>query len=130
MHAIKWSVLQFVIIRPLGSLVGIICEAADVFCESEGMDLHYAYGYINIITLISMMYVPSCLFILVLIHPRIAMYGLIVFFLVVKSNIEERKPLKKFISVKFIVFVPTLQSFVLSFLKRKDIIKGVLFHTL
>ncbi|KAF9012217.1 DUF300-domain-containing protein [Hymenopellis radicata] len=108
-HAVKWSVLQFVIIRPLGSLVGIICEAADVFCESEGMDLHYAYVYINIITVISMIF---------------AMYGLLLFFLLVKNEIEERKPLKKFLSVKFIVIVPTLQSLILSFLKSKDIIKA------
>lgn len=55
MHAIRWSVLQFVIIRPLSSIIGMICEAYNVYCKSEGMDVHYANAYIKVIGIISTM---------------------------------------------------------------------------
>lgn len=31
-HLLKWSVLQYVIFRPLLSIIGIICEVYDVLC--------------------------------------------------------------------------------------------------
>ena len=53
MYTVKWSVLQYVIIRPLGSIVGIICEKFNVLCHSEGYNWRYASVYIEVIVFIS-----------------------------------------------------------------------------
>jgi hypothetical protein len=82
MYTLKWSVLQYVIIRPrklflctfpdfmptpsslawnafdtplcaVLSIVGIICEAYGVLCYSAGHDFHFAAVYISIIDFIS-----------------------------------------------------------------------------
>ena len=47
MYTLKWSVLQYVIVRPLASIAGIICEAYGVLCEAAGFDYHWANVYIG-----------------------------------------------------------------------------------
>ena len=53
MYTVKWSVLQYIIIRPLVSLAGIVCEKYNVLCESEGFDYRYADVYLEVIDFVS-----------------------------------------------------------------------------
>ena len=62
MYTVKWSVLQYVIIRPLVSIAGIVCEKYKVLCESEGFDFRYANVYLEIVDFISIRCVRACYF--------------------------------------------------------------------
>ena len=54
MYTLKWSVLQYVIIRPSVSVAGIICEHYGVLCESGSFsDYRYANVYLQCIDFIS-----------------------------------------------------------------------------
>ena len=45
MYTVKWSVLQYAIVRPLVSIAGIICEAFGVLCE-QTYSPHFAEVYL------------------------------------------------------------------------------------
>jgi len=53
MYAVKWSVLQYVVVRPLVSIVGIICQALSILCESEGFNAHFASVYLEAVDFVS-----------------------------------------------------------------------------
>lgn len=67
MYTVKWSVLQYIIIRPLVTVIGCICQAYNVYCESEGFDWHYANAYLEVVDFISISWVTfSCLYLLLI----------------------------------------------------------------
>ncbi|KAG7439476.1 DUF300-domain-containing protein [Guyanagaster necrorhizus] len=106
MYTVKWSVLQYVIIRPLCSIVGIVCEKYNVLCESEGFDFHYANAYMEIVDFFSI---------------SISLYGLLLFYGLTKEELAGRRPLAKFLCIKLIVMLPWYQSFVFSWLEGRVI---------
>ncbi|KAL0956584.1 hypothetical protein HGRIS_002722 [Hohenbuehelia grisea] len=106
MYTVKWSVLQYVIIRPLVSIIGIICQAKGILCESEGFSVHYAKVYLESIDFVSI---------------SIALYGLLLFYSLTKQELEGRRPLAKFLSIKLIVMFTFYQSFVFSALEGRVI---------
>ncbi|KDR75855.1 hypothetical protein GALMADRAFT_97799 [Galerina marginata CBS 339.88] len=106
MHAVKWSVLQYVIVRPSVSLAGIICQALGVLCESQGFDVHFASVYLEAIDFVSISF---------------ALYGLLVFYGLTKDQLQGKKPLAKFLCIKLIVMVTWYQSFVFSALQNRVI---------
>lgn len=106
MYTLKWSVLQYVIVRPLASIAGIICEAYGVLCESAGFDYHWANVYIEAIDFVSITF---------------ALYGLIVFYGLTKEELVGRRPLAKFLSIKLIVMFTFYQSFVFSAMEGRVI---------
>jgi Organic solute transporter Ostalpha len=56
--------MQYVIIRPAVSVVGIITNALGVYCESGGYNPHFAYVYLTGVDFISITSVgqsDSCL---------------------------------------------------------------------
>ncbi|KAL0948350.1 hypothetical protein HGRIS_010936 [Hohenbuehelia grisea] len=95
-----------VIIRPVASIVGIICEKYDVLCESEGFNFHFANVYLEAIDFISI---------------SIALYGLFLFYALVKDELVGRRPLAKFLAIKLIVMATFYQAFVFKFLEGKVI---------
>ncbi|KDQ26226.1 hypothetical protein PLEOSDRAFT_1067086 [Pleurotus ostreatus PC15] len=102
MYTVKWSVLQYVIIRPACSVAGIICEKMGVLCEAEGFDPRYARVYIEAINFVSI---------------SIALYGLLLFYDLMKDELHGRRPLAKFLSIKLIVMFTFYQSFVFTALE-------------
>ncbi|KAK0421926.1 DUF300-domain-containing protein [Armillaria borealis] len=106
MYTVKWSVLQYVIIRPLCSIVGVVCEKYNVLCESEGFDFHYANAYLEIVDFISI---------------SVALYGLLVFYGLTKEELVGRRPLAKFLCIKLIVMLPWYQEFIFSWLEGRAI---------
>lgn len=106
MYTVKWSVLQYVIILPACSIAGVICQAFNVLCQSEGYSIYYASVYLDVINFISI---------------SIALYGLILFYALTKEELAGRRPLAKFLSIKLIVMFTFYQSFVISWLEGRVI---------
>ncbi|PPQ67258.1 hypothetical protein CVT25_005842 [Psilocybe cyanescens] len=113
MHAIKWSVLQYVIVRPAVSVIGMICQAKGILCESEGFNTHFANVYLEAIDFASI---------------SIALYGLLLFYALTKEDLVGKKPLAKFLCIKLIVMFTWYQSFVFSALQNR-VIHGTEFWT-
>ncbi|KZW01476.1 DUF300-domain-containing protein [Exidia glandulosa HHB12029] len=113
MYTVKWSVMQYVIIRPLASIAGIICEAFDILCV-ESYSPHFAEVYLAAIDFV-------CI--------SIALYGLWVFYSLTKEELDGRRPFAKFLCIKLIVFFTFYQSFVFSVLQNYNIIHETEFWT-
>ncbi|KZT32287.1 DUF300-domain-containing protein [Sistotremastrum suecicum HHB10207 ss-3] len=114
MYTIKWAVLQYVIVRPLVSLAGIITNAEGLYCESGGYNIHFAYAYLEGVDFISI---------------SITLYGLIVFYALTREELKGRRPLAKFIAIKLIIFFTFYQSFVFSVLEKTGKIKATTYWT-
>ncbi|KAJ7250701.1 DUF300-domain-containing protein [Mycena rebaudengoi] len=106
MYTVKWSVLQYVIIRPAVSVAGIICEKYEILCESQGYNPHFASVYLSSVDFISI---------------TIALYGLLVFFGLTKDELAGRRPLAKFMCIKLIVMFTFYQTFVFSMMEGRII---------
>ncbi|KAF8906499.1 organic solute transporter Ostalpha-domain-containing protein [Gymnopilus junonius] len=113
MYAVKWSVLQYVIVRPAVSLVGIICQALGVLCESQGFDAHFANVYLEAVDFVSI---------------SVALYGLLIFYGLTRDDLKGKKPLAKFLCIKLIVMFTWYQSFIFSALQGR-VIHGTEFWT-
>ncbi|KAI0259472.1 DUF300-domain-containing protein [Gloeopeniophorella convolvens] len=113
MYTLKWSVMQYVVIRPTISVVGIICQHYNVLCSSGPYSVHFAEVYLDSIDFISI---------------SVALYGLILFYGLTKDELVGRRPLAKFLSIKLIVMFTFYQSFVFDALKGR-VIKGTEFWT-
>ncbi|PCH39036.1 DUF300-domain-containing protein [Wolfiporia cocos MD-104 SS10] len=106
MYTLKWSVLQYVIIRPVLSIVGIICQAKGVLCESGPWSFKTANAYIEVIDGISITF---------------ALYGLIIFYGLTKDELKGKRPLAKFLSIKLIVMFTFYQGLVFDALEGRVI---------
>ncbi|KAF8633265.1 hypothetical protein AX17_004441 [Amanita inopinata Kibby_2008] len=106
MHAVKWSVLQYVFIRPTVTFIGIICQAAGVLCESQAYSARYASVYLDAIDFVSI---------------SIALYGLLLFYNLTKEDLRGRRPLAKFLAIKLLVFFTFYQNFLFDVLQVRVI---------
>ncbi|MCO5596100.1 hypothetical protein L7F22_050160 [Adiantum nelumboides] len=97
---LKWSVVQYCIIRPAISIAGIVTEYYEVYCPSS---LSYKYAYV---------YLTSIDFAAI----SIALYGLIVLYTLVKDDLKGRRPLAKFATIKLGIFLIFYQGFIFSLL--------------
>ncbi|TFY60687.1 hypothetical protein EVG20_g7331 [Dentipellis fragilis] len=133
MYTIKWSVMQYVIIRPAVSIAGIICEKYKVLCESGSYNVHFAAVYLDFVDFFSIRsvlpYSTPVPRVDTSMEPRsIALYGLLLFYGLMKDELKGRRPLAKFLSIKLIVFFTFYQSFVFNFLKG-NVIHGTQYWT-
>lgn len=87
-HNCKHGILQYTIIRPLTTIISIICELNGVYGESQ-FKLSYAYPYLTLINNVS---------------QTLAMYCLILFYRGVYDELKPMKPLPKFLCIKAVVF--------------------------
>ncbi|EPS95737.1 hypothetical protein FOMPIDRAFT_1025649 [Fomitopsis schrenkii] len=105
-YTLKWSVLQYVIIRPAISITGIICQAYGVLCESGPWSFKTANSYLEVVDGVSI---------------TIALYGLIVFYALTKEELQGKRPLAKFLSIKLIVMFTFYQGLVFDALEGRVI---------
>jgi Organic solute transporter Ostalpha len=87
-HNCKHGILQYTIIRPLTTIVAIICELSGVYGESQ-FKFSVAYPYIAFINNISQFS---------------AMYCLVLFYRANYDELRAMKPLPKFLCIKAVVF--------------------------
>ncbi|GAA6010174.1 hypothetical protein JCM11491_005376 [Sporobolomyces phaffii] len=113
LHALKWSVLQYSLLRPLISVIEIICQAYDKLCPTH-YSVYFAEVYLDAVDFVSI---------------SVALYGLIVFYALVKEQLAGKKPLAKFLCIKFVVMVLFYQAFIFSVLQSHGVIKATEFWT-
>ncbi|KZT29990.1 DUF300-domain-containing protein, partial [Neolentinus lepideus HHB14362 ss-1] len=88
MYTVKWSVLQYVVVRPAVSVAGIICEYYGVLCPSGPYSIYYAEVYLEAVDFVSI---------------TVALYGLLIFYGLTHDELAGRRPLAKFLAIKLIV---------------------------
>ncbi|ORX35039.1 organic solute transporter Ostalpha-domain-containing protein [Kockovaella imperatae] len=113
MHVLTFSVLQYVVIRPAITIAGIICLYYNVLCTGH-YSVHFAAVYLDAIDFASI---------------SIALYGLIVFYVLCKDELKGRRPLAKFLAIKLIVFFVFYQGFIFTVLQHYNVIKATRFWT-
>ncbi|KAF8305100.1 DUF300-domain-containing protein [Clavulina sp. PMI_390] len=109
LQLMKWGILQYCVIRPLGSIISVILEAANLYCEASWSPI---WAHVWIVTIVS-------------ISVTIAMYCLLQLYLVISKDIAVHRPLLQFISVKAVVFLTFWQSGILSALAMINVVKDV-----
>ena len=100
MHRCKHGILQYVIVRPLTTLLAVFSQFFEVYGEGE-YDLQKTYVYLLIINNISQI---------------TAMYCLVIFYTGYKMELSGIKPLPKFLCIKLVVFFSFFQSVLISFI--------------
>lgn len=98
MHRCKHGILQYVIIRPITTLLAVFSQIFGVYGEGE-YDLSKTYVYLLIINNVSQI---------------MAMYCLVIFYTGYKMELSSIKPLAKFLCIKLVVFFSFFQSVVIS----------------
>ncbi len=88
------GVLQYAMIHPCTSVVEALLEMAQVLC-SDNMSITRPMFWLTTIEMISV---------------SIAMYYLVLFYLIVKDDVVKYKPIRKFFAVKFVLFFSFWQS--------------------
>jgi len=90
----KRLTLQYVVIRPVMTIVIIILQSVSQYCNGNYSPLH-GYVWITIVNFISV---------------TVAMYALVLFYSVARDEIAKYKPIPKFASVKFVIMLCFWQS--------------------
>nr|CUU00198.1 hypothetical transcript [Hymenolepis microstoma] len=105
----RHGVLQYTVIRPITTIVALICEMSKVY-EETNFSPKYAYLYLTIINNISQIW---------------ALYCLVLFYQCTRAELKEMKPISKFVCVKFVVFMSFWQSVLISILAATGVIRRV-----
>lgn len=92
----KRLTLQYVVIRPLMTIISVILQSQGEFCPGNYSPLH-GYFYVSVVNFFSV---------------TIAMYALVQFYSVSKHEIAKYRPILKFLSVKFVIFLSFWQSII------------------
>lgn len=100
MHRCKHGILQYVIARPLTTLLAVLSQLFNVYGEGE-YDLGKTYVYLLVFNNISQV---------------TAMYCLVIFYTGYKMELSGIKPLAKFLCIKLVVFFSFFQSVLISFI--------------
>ncbi|XP_061163938.1 transmembrane protein 184C-like [Saccostrea echinata] len=90
----KHGALQYTIVRPVTTIIALICQLNDVYNEGD-FDFKSAWSYLVIINNISQIW---------------AMYCLVLFYKAMKEELAPINPVPKFLCVKFVVFFSFWQS--------------------
>ena len=101
-HTVKWSVMQYVVIRPLISIAGIVCEVFEVLCE-ESYSPKFAYVYLSgSVAWCTRLGTNSSLLAVATDFASIsvALYGLWLFYSLCKEELEDKRPFAKFLLFK------------------------------
>ncbi|TPX43741.1 hypothetical protein SeMB42_g04610 [Synchytrium endobioticum] len=101
-------VLQYVIVRPLMTILALVLQTFEVLCPNSSSPAHGAF-WISGTNLISV---------------SIAMYGLLEFYIVIHHDIAEHNPFYKILAVKLVVFFSFWQSIVLSILEALGLLSA------
>lgn len=97
-----------------------------MLCEADGYSFKHAAIYIEIVNFVSITFVllgPSCTRKSAT-DPQhsIALYGLLVFYGLMKEELVRRRPMAKFLSIKLIVMFTFYQTFVVSLMSCEGLL--------
>ncbi|XP_053316683.1 transmembrane protein 184C [Spea bombifrons] len=102
----KLGVLQYTVVRPVTTIIALICQLAGVYGEGE-FSVKNAWTYLVIINNASQLF---------------AMYCLVLFYKVLKEELNPIQPVGKFLCVKMVVFVSFWQAVLIALLVKIGII--------
>ncbi|KAM8939897.1 transmembrane protein 184C [Pelodytes ibericus] len=102
----KLGVLQYTVVRPVTTIIALICQLAGVYGEGD-FSLKNAWTYLVIINNASQLF---------------AMYCLVLFYKVLKEELNPIQPVGKFLCVKMVVFVSFWQAVFIALLVKAGII--------
>ncbi|XP_031623210.1 transmembrane protein 184C [Contarinia nasturtii] len=108
-HNCKHGVLQYVVIRPILTIISVISEWNGVYGDGV-FSQDVAFPYVVLINNISQMS---------------AMYCLVLFYKATKDELKPMKPLPKFLCIKAVVFFTFVQSVIIDFLVYFGFIKDI-----
>lgn len=94
----KRLTLQYVVIRPAMTILAIILHTARSYCPGNYSPFR-GYIYVTAVNFCSV---------------TVAMYALVLFYSFAKEDIAKYKPIPKFLSVKFVIFMSFWQSIIVS----------------
>ncbi|KAH7313880.1 organic solute transporter Ostalpha-domain-containing protein [Stachybotrys elegans] len=104
LNIVSLAILQFVVVKFFGALAKIITESRDVYC-AESNSTQHASIWIGIVEMASLV---------------VAMLYLLQFYDEIKEPLKEHNPLLKVLSIKAVVFLFYLQSFIFARLTAED----------
>jgi len=110
---LKYGILQYVVIRPMSTVVAIILQLHGLYCP-DNWSPQRGHVYLTIVNFISL---------------NIAMYSLFAFYSAMKDDLRPKKPLLKFICVKVIIFLTFWQGAVISVLAHFGVIHATEYWT-
>lgn len=87
-HNCKHGILQYTLVRPLTTVISMICELCGVYGESD-FSSNVAFPYIIAINNLSQF---------------VAMYCLVLFYRANREELKPMKPIGKFLCIKAVVF--------------------------
>ncbi|KAL4807761.1 organic solute transporter Ostalpha-domain-containing protein [Aspergillus unguis] len=102
------GVFQYCLLRVLMTIVAVVTQKFDLYCESS---LNPAFSHIWVLAI-------EC------VAVTIAMYCLIQFYIQIKDEISEHRPFLKITSIKLVIFLSFWQTSVISFLFSAGAIKA------
>ncbi|XP_048453996.1 transmembrane protein 184C isoform X2 [Rhincodon typus] len=102
----KLGVLQYTVVRPFTTIIALICELVGVYDEGN-FSFRNAWTYLVIINNLSQIF---------------AMYCLVLFYKVLRNELNPIQPVGKFLCVKLVVFVSFWQAALIAVLVKVGII--------
>ncbi|XP_077333129.1 transmembrane protein 184C [Lithobates pipiens] len=102
----KLGVLQYTVVRPVTTIIALICQLSGIYGEGD-FSLKNAWTYLVIINNASQVF---------------AMYCLVLFYIVLKDELNPIHPVGKFLCVKLVVFVSFWQAVLIALMVKVGII--------
>ncbi|OCT97023.1 transmembrane protein 184C-like [Xenopus laevis] len=104
----KLGVLQYTVVRPVTTVIALICQLTGVYGEGD-FSVKNAWTYLVIINNVSQLF---------------AMYCLVLFYKVLKEELNPIQPVGKFLCVKMVVFVSFWQAVFIAILVKAGVISN------
>lgn len=98
----KLGVLQYTVVRPVTTIIALICQLTGIYGEGD-FSLKNAWTYLVIINNASQLF---------------AMYCLVLFYKVLKEELNPIQPVGKFLCVKMVVFVSFWQAVLIALMVK------------
>nr|XP_013807014.1 PREDICTED: transmembrane protein 184C [Apteryx mantelli mantelli] len=102
----KLGVLQYTVVRPFTTIIALICELVGVYDEGN-FSFNNAWTYLVILNNMSQLF---------------AMYCLVLFYKVLREELNPIQPVGKFLCVKMVVFVSFWQAVLIALLVKIGVI--------
>ncbi|KAI5259381.1 DUF300-domain-containing protein [Aureobasidium subglaciale] len=103
-NVVWFSVFQYALVRVLFTIVSVVSEALDRYCEAS---LHPAFAHIWVMVIEGA-------------SVTVAMFMLVQFYLQLKVDLAEHRPFLKVLCIKLVIFFSFWQSLVISFLSSSS----------
>lgn len=107
------GVLQYVVVRPTTTLVSLITEPFGLYCTAS-LSPYFANVYVTAVNFVAV---------------TVAMFSLFQLYVIVHTDIADRRPFLKFIAIKLAIFFGFYQTFVFSILSHYGKIKATQYWT-